>query len=84
MFFGSLDNALVVNHDTKVYDFQVVAGKNNVHDVFTDVVDVSFHRGNHNTGATGYVLTGCVVTFDFRLQDVYGFFHDFGRFHDLR
>ena len=78
VFFGSLNNTLIVNHDTKVDYVQIITGQNNIHDIFTDVVYVSFHRGNHDTGAAGYVFARCVVTFDFRLQDVYGFFHNLG------
>jgi len=45
-FFGFRKNLLSGHHHAHVFDFKVVALKNNSHDVFADVVHIAFHGGN--------------------------------------
>ena len=47
-FLGLGKNLLAGNHDTHIDHVEVVALKNDGYDVFSDIVDIAFHGGDHD------------------------------------
>ena len=79
--FGGFENFIRRDHHAKIDDFVVITLQHHADDVFADVMNVAFYRGNHHFAVTGALFfTG----FDKRLKVGHRLFHDASGFHHLR
>ena len=84
MAAGCLDDLPVVDHHAQVNDLKIVAGEDNVDNVFPDVVHVAFGSSEDNFGAASVPSFLLVLFLNFRLEHRDGGFHGFGGFDHLR
>ena len=86
--FGGCQNVLPRHHDAHVHDVKVVALKHHGDDVFTDVVNVTFHGCNHDFALAAYIAASgfelFFLFFDVGDQVRYCLLHDARAFNHLR
>ena len=80
LFTGCFQDFITRHHDAKIDNFIVVTLQYHTHNVFTDVMYITFYRRQHDfTVAATLLLAG----FDVRFQIRHCLLHYAGRFHHL-
>ena len=82
MLFRFLQDCGAGNHHTEVDHLVVVTLEHNPHDIFPDVVHITFD-GGHEDLAGGLTFLSGRFLLKVRFQVGHGLFHDPGTFHDL-
>ena len=56
MFFNRVNESFGLNFDSQVNDFKAVVTENNIHQIFANVVNVAFDRGQNNFSTHGGIF----------------------------
>ncbi len=83
LFAGRLQNFFARDHDAEVDDLVVVAAEHHAHDIFADVVNVTFDRRHHYFALGASRAAGPFFRLHERKKPGHRFFHDAGAFDHL-
>ena len=80
MLFCSFQNRFTWHHDSQIDDVVIIAPKNNANDIFSNIMDITFHRSEHHCSTCS---PASLFSFHiwFKISDC--LFHRPGRFHNL-
>ena len=81
MFFGCFDDILTRDHHSQVYNFIMIALKDDTHDILTDIMNISFYCRHQNLFLGLWFQRRTVI--DQRGQDVDCFLHHTSALHHL-
>ena len=84
LFNRRVDDLVRRHHDAEIDDIVVIAAQHDADDIFADVVDVAFDRGEDQLGAPGSILRLVLFRLEKWRQIGHGFFHHPRALHHLR
>ena len=71
-------------HHSQINDLVIVAAQNDTHNIFTNIVNITFHSRHHNFRHVNHRVRLFLFFFHKRFKIGHSLFHYAGAFHDLR